>query len=149
MIVTSSVGRSVVDEIAHRVLVDEHLHVPPQRAAFVDDAEPDAGIAPIELGEQRLHGIGVDVHDRQLIRVRAQRSRNADVHALQSSERVARIREFQRVDLGEMLGDARPPRAFIDARPHVSARRPEVHADGIPIVDGHRLTLHGEPRALG
>ena len=81
MIVISS--RSVIGrgEIADRLVVDEHLHVLANPALLVDHAEADAGIATIEIGEQRGDRVAVGLDDALLLRVRAQRARNANLHA--------------------------------------------------------------------
>jgi len=79
-------------------------------------------------------GVG-GFHDLLPIGVRAQRVGDAHLHTTRPS------RHFDGIDLGQVLGDPGPRRAFVAARPHFAARRPEVDADGIVIVERHRLAF--------
>src|SRR6478735_3048142 len=40
-------------EVFHRLAIDEDAHVPAHAILFVDHAETDAGISPVEIVEQR------------------------------------------------------------------------------------------------
>src|SRR3954468_777995 len=69
-------------QVTHRVRVDEDLHVLPQMAAFVHDAEAQARVATVELREHGVEVVRVDVDDRLLVGVRPQRRRDPHLHAV-------------------------------------------------------------------
>src|SRR5258708_21227197 len=52
---------------------------------------------------------------------------------------------FDRVDLRQVRGEAFPGASFVAAAPDLTAGRPEIDADRIARVSGHRLALDRQP----
>ena len=48
-----------------------------------------------------------------------------------------------------MLYKQRPVLTLVETPPDLAAGSAEIHAYGVTLVNGHRLSLHGEPAALG
>jgi hypothetical protein len=83
-------GAQRCSEAADLLAVDEDLDVAPYLVLLADDAETDAGIAPVEVVEELADGTAGSVDGGRFLRVAGERGGYVDLH-----EPVSRTMNFK------------------------------------------------------